>query len=80
MMEYWNGENRRSGLLTCVVPGGIFKKNEKYPYFISGGYYYLVLLPIDYPSQIQFLRLDCFDNGTFKVNGMGENEELASFI
>lgn len=78
MTEYWDNINSKCGLLTCTKPGGVFKSEAQYPYFVRSGYTFLVLLPIDNPHETVFVGLTDFGD-YYKTYTLSDKEEDAIF-
>ena len=65
-------------LLTCVIPGGPFEKNQIYPFYWINGYAYIVV--VDSVSQSpKFIPMDSFEDETFKIVGNWNDLEDAKF-
>lgn len=79
MIHYWDNINSKCGLLTCTKPGGVFKLNAQYPYIIRNGYMFLVLMPLNNPSETEFIGMIDFCDYYKVHSSITEDEEDAVF-
>lgn len=73
-----NEKYQSCDFLTCVVPGGIFKKDKIYPFCKINGYAYIVLIDTVNRQPILYV-MDVYDDGTYKIVGTFDNWEDAVF-
>ena len=65
-------------LLTCTESGGVFEKGKIYPFYVFDGYAYMLVV-YSVNSKSEFIRLDSYEDGTYKIVGTWDDWENAEF-
>ena len=64
--------------LICTESGGAFEKGKIYPFCVFNGYaYMLVVYAVNHKSE--FISLDSYEDGTYKIVGTYDSNENAVF-